>query len=163
MCFLCGSCGCGLFFLVIFIIRGAVLYYRRKVLERYHHLLVAVDFDFGAGDDFVIWDLGTVEGEVLVRHLLQGVGEVEGEVLLLGVEHERELVALFDQFHELRVLLLLGLGSAHRFGEEVLIGALQFIVEDLQGFSDVPFGEYRSSRKDSSGNDGRQYHRPQYV
>ena len=70
---------------------------------------------------------------VLVRDPAESIGEVKGEVLFLGIEHERELVAILDQFDQVLVLpVLLGLetGLAHL---HVHVRLAELVTEHLEG------------------------------
>ena len=95
-----------------------VLQLGRKAAQRLDQAGVAVDFNVQFGDDTVIGCAVLVEIPVFLAHLFQGVADVKGVFLLLGIQHKRQVVALFDDVHHLTMLglvfphqPLLGLGD----------------------------------------------------
>ena len=66
--------------------------------------LVAVYLHVCAFDDLVVGHLPLVEALVFAGGLAQGVGDIEGEVLVLGVKYERVFVAALYHLHHPVVL-----------------------------------------------------------
>ena len=129
---------------------------RREVLEGLHQFLVAVDLDLQFADDVLIGHPVAVEFQVLVRHFFQGVCQVEGVILLLGIEHQGQFVAVFDEFYEHLVLLDFILRRAFRILLQLQIGVAEFIVQDGQGLGQILFLEHGAGRQaqDKDGGQG---------
>ncbi len=78
--------------------------FRRKHFQGHHQPVVPVDLHIKVRDDVVVRHPALSEVMVLVCDLLEGVGKVEREVLLLRVEHQRQFVAALDKMHQFLVL-----------------------------------------------------------
>ena len=68
--------------------------FRREAAQRLDKSGVAVYVPVQAGDNLVVGEALGCEFVILVRHGAQGVSKVESEILLLGVQYERQLIAL---------------------------------------------------------------------
>ena len=78
---------------------------------------------------------------VLVGNLLQRIGEVEGKILLLRIEHERELVAAVHQPDEFLMLPLVLFLVGQLVPRHLAVRLGQLVSQDLECLGKVFLGE----------------------
>ena len=78
--------------------------FRRKNLQGIYQSPVPRDLHIEECDDIVVREPVFIEFVGLVSDLLQGLCQVEGKVLLLGIEHQGKLVALLNEADQFLVL-----------------------------------------------------------
>ena len=76
----------------------------RETAERFNQTGIAVDLDAQLRHDAVVGSAVLIEVFVFLGHLLQGITDVEGVVLFLGIQHQRLVVAFLGDFHHMLVL-----------------------------------------------------------
>ena len=111
--------------------------HRRDTSQRFDEAFVAVDFQVHPFDNLVEWHLALVEVLVLLGSLTQRVGDVEGEILILGIEHQSILIAALYHAHHAVVLLVVT--GAHPALEAFHLGVLlvQLAAENGKGLRKV--------------------------
>ena len=77
---------------------------RWEAAKRFNQSGIAVDFDVQLRHDAVVRRAVLVEVFVFLCHFLQCITDVEGVVLFLGIQHQREVVAFLGNIHHLLVL-----------------------------------------------------------
>ena len=106
---------------------------RRDDLQCLYETVVTVDLYVKERQDVIERDLRLGETVVLVGDLPKGIGEVESEILFLGIQHQRKLVAVFHQLDQ--VLVLTGLlrleTDLASFQLGICFGKL--VTQDLEG------------------------------
>ena len=114
-----------------------LLQHRRNAAQRLDKTLVTIDFKVHPFDDLVVGHLALVEVLVFLCGLTQRVGDVEGEVLILGIEHQRILIAALYHAHHAVVLLVVT--GAHPALEAFHLGVLlvQLAAEHGKGLRKV--------------------------
>ena len=125
----------------------------RQFLERTDQLFVPVNLNFQGVDDVLIRHAGLVEIQILVGHFIQRVRQVESIVLLLGIEHQGELVAVLDQLDQRLVLQHLFFSHAFVAFLQLRICVPQFVMQDGEGLVQVLLLEHSASRQ-SENEDG---------
>ena len=113
-----------------------------------NQFFIPFDFNLHLGYNGIEGHPDVGEGLVFLGNLVQGVGEVEGVVLLLGIQHQGQFVGLLDQADQpfmrgFRIggneyLALLHLGFGH----------LQFLPQDGQRMAKIFFVQDRKGRND---------------
>ena len=74
---------------------------------------------------------------VLVSDLLESVGKVEREILLLRVEHQREFVAALDQTDEFLVLPVILKLERHLIPFHLDVRLTQFKTQNLKSLREI--------------------------
>ena len=129
---------------------------RWKTAERLGQVLIALDLKVHPADDFV-------ERHPLLRVVLilpgdfvQGIGHVEGVVLVLGVEDERQLVATLGHLHQPLVLALVALVEPGPHVFDLLVLLMEFGAQDAEGLGEIAFVE-NGERRDGGKQCQQQY------
>ena len=78
--------------------------FRGKAAQGLDKTRIAVYLHVQAGHNAVIRRPVLVEVPVFLAHFLQGIRDIESVVLLLGIQHQGQVVALFDNIHHAPVL-----------------------------------------------------------
>ena len=100
-------------------------------------LFVPFDFNLHMGYNGVEGHPDVGEGLVFLGDLVQGVGEVEGVVLLLGIQHQGQFVGLLDQADQ-PFMRGFGIGgNKHLALLHLGFGHLQLLAKDGQGVGKV--------------------------
>ena len=87
--------------------------FRRQTAQGLDEARIPVHLHIQAEHDAVIGRAVLVEVVVFPGHLLQGIADVKGVILLLGIQHQGQVVAQLDNLHHL--LVLQGILAFHRF------------------------------------------------
>ena len=85
--------------------------FRGNPAQRLHQTGIAVYIPVEPAYNLVIGEPVRLEGVVFLRYGFEGIGQVESVVLLLGVQHKRELVALLHGGNHLTTLSAVLLGE----------------------------------------------------
>ncbi len=118
-------------------------------------LFIPFDFNLHLGYDGVKGHPDVGEGLVFLGDLVQGVGEVEGVVLLLGIQHQGQFVGLLDQADQ-PFMRGFGIGgNKHLALLHLGFGHLQLLAKDGQGLGKVLLVQDREGGDDGQkGNQG---------
>ena len=116
--------------------------FRREAAQRLDESGVAVYVPVQAGDNLVVGEALGCEFIVLVRHGAQGVSKVESEILLLGVQYERQLIALLHSGDHLAPLAAILLREPFFGCDAFLIITVEFRAQGVYGLAQVPFVEH---------------------
>ena len=77
---------------------------RRQTAERLNQARIPVYFHVNGRHNAVVGRSVLVEVVEFLAHLLQGIADIEGVVLLLGIQHQGQVVAFLDDVHHFLVL-----------------------------------------------------------
>ena len=138
---------------------GDILQLGRQAAQGLDQAGIALDLDVQLAGDLVVRQAVGIEILVFLGHGFQGIGQVEGVLLLLRIEHERQLVALLHDGDHPLVLLTVLFGQPRLGGEDLVIVRLQFVPECVQGRRQVAFAQHRRERQGQQEG-GRQGHDP---
>ena len=73
--------------------------FRRKAAQGLDEAGIPVYLHIQGGHNAVVRGAGFVEVPEFLGHLFQGIADIKGVVLLLGIQHQGQVVALFDNVH----------------------------------------------------------------
>ena len=137
---------------------------RRQAPQGFRQVLIALDLEIDAAYDFVERHLLLLVVLVLFAHLLQGIGHVEGKVLVLRVEDEGQLVAALGHLHEPVVLDMVGLHQPCAPLRYLFVLLVEFGSEDGQGLGEIALVEHGIGRdgkreRDRKNEDKTLFHR----
>ena len=115
---------------------------RRKTAQGLDEARIAVNLHIQGEHNAVVRGAVLVEVFVLTAYLLQRITDVKGVFLFLGVQHQGQVVALFDDVHHLLVLNLVGFPLLFPGAVYPLVFVIQFTAEVGQGGVQAHSGKY---------------------
>ena len=123
---------------------------RRQAPQGFGQMLVALDFEVEPGHDFIERQPLLLIVIVLLGHLVEGVGDVEGVIQVLRIEDQGQLVAALRHFDQPLVLAVVAQGQAGAHVFHLLVLLVEFRAQDAEGLGEIAFVE------DRVGGDGEQ-------
>ena len=117
--------------------------FRRKHFQSHDQPVVPVNLHIEVRDDVVVRHPALREAMVLVGDLLKSVSEIEREVLLLRVQHQRQLVAALYEMHQLLVLLIILRLEGHLVLLHLDVSLSQLITQHLKRLRQILLVEHR--------------------